>query len=124
MGNLLCSRNRHTELIREIERLRTENDELRRVINTNTLNYRSVDLSSESKEAIQAFASKLVENPDINIRGLPDCIERKIYTNIMTIVLGLVQEFTNTTTVSILGHKLVIRILPDVYDESVSVIDS
>jgi hypothetical protein len=47
-----------------------------------------------------------MENTSINNPLLPDFIESAIYHNVITLILGVVEEVVNETSIKILGHKV------------------
>jgi hypothetical protein len=65
-----------------------------------------------SAAAIDAFVEKLLADPAINIAYLPDAIERQIYRNVFTILMGILKESCNATQIQLLGHTLSLAIHP------------
>ncbi len=59
-----------------------------------------------SKERIQEFVTKMLENPEVNIGFLPDIAEKKIYENVLTMLLNIVNESIDTVSVEFMGHRL------------------
>ena len=63
-----------------------------------------------SKEAIENYVDKILENEDMNISYLPDFVEKKIYENIFSILLNLLDDIMENIQINILNHKLVFDI--------------
>jgi hypothetical protein len=70
-----------------------------------------------SDEAVKQFVDKLINDPNININGFPDYIERKVYQNVVTVIMGIVDQVLSSTEIKILNHKIVFTVLPDEEDE-------
>jgi hypothetical protein len=69
--------------------------------------------SSElSKKRIDAIVEQLIADPDINIKYFPDGIERQMYRNIFTIMINLLDNLVDTTSINFMGHKLVFDFQP------------
>ena len=43
---------------------------------------------------------------------MPDCIERKIYFNVINLILGLIDETTSNTEIQVLGHSIKFYLQP------------
>lgn len=63
-----------------------------------------------SSDKIDAIVDGFMKNHAINNALIPDVIERSIYKNVLTLVMGVLQEVTESTTVEVLGHKLEVKI--------------
>lgn len=59
-----------------------------------------------SKERIQEFVTKMLENPEVNIGFLPDVAEKKIYENVLTMLLNIVNESVDTVSIEFMGHRV------------------
>ena len=70
-------------------------------------------LSDISTAEIDKFVEEILKDPNVNIGYLPDWVERKIYKNVFTIALGLVDKFADTTSVKFLGHELKFDLVSD-----------
>ena len=76
-----------------------------------------------SKVNVEALVDKMLANVDINIRLLPDSIERKIYTNVITGIMATVDEVLSTVTLNIAGKKLKLDLVADSDGDSEAVGD-
>lgn len=73
----------------------------------NTDNISSEDIKSIiSKTKIRKYVNEIIENEDINIKGLPDSIEKAIYRNVMHIVLILIDKIAQQATFDVFGHEM------------------
>jgi len=63
-----------------------------------------------SKEAIENYVDKILENEDMNISYLPDFVEKKIYENTFSILLNLLDDIMENIQINIINHKLVFDI--------------
>jgi hypothetical protein len=73
----------------------------------------STHTSQISDEAVDKFVKQLLDDPNINIRLLPDIIESGLYTNMLKFLLHLMAHTSNTAGITVLGHKIRIIIEPD-----------
>lgn len=65
-----------------------------------------------SKEKIELFVDNLLKNENINITIIPDSLEKKMYVNILTILLQLINESLKNIKITILDHTLSISMNP------------
>ena len=65
-----------------------------------------------NKEKIAQFVEHMLENPDINIYGFPDAIEKQIYRNVFSMLLNVLDYTLETTNIQLLGHKIVFELEP------------
>jgi ElaB/YqjD/DUF883 family membrane-anchored ribosome-binding protein len=63
-------------------------------------------VSQISPEAVEQYVDILLDNPDININGIPDNWEKSIYVNLLTMILSTIEKTLNETELKVLGHKL------------------
>ena len=67
---------------------------------------------NRSKLNVEEFVDDMLKDVDVNIKGLPDFIEKKIYTNVLTILIGILSKVLTTTSVEVLNHKIKFDIVP------------
>lgn len=60
---------------------------------------------------INAFVESFIRNEKIQIFGIPDFLERTLYTNILKIVFGVVHDTLHTSKVRFMGHEISFRLL-------------
>lgn len=65
-----------------------------------------------NKEKIAQFVEHMLENPDINIYGFPDAIEKQIYRNVFSMLLNVLDFTLETSNVELLGHRIVFELEP------------
>jgi hypothetical protein len=70
------------------------------------------DENKLSRERINEFVERLLEDSNMNIAYLPDFVERQLYRNVITLVLNLADNFLETTRLQFMGHELKMDIVP------------
>ena len=65
-----------------------------------------IKLSKLSEHKIDEFVEEILKNKDINIGYFPDYVEKRIYKNIFTILINLLDNIVDTTSVKLLGHEI------------------
>lgn len=66
-----------------------------------------------SQEQIDQFVEGLLNDENVNIKYLPDYVERQLYRNMFTILLEVIKHTTNTAEIKFLGHTMTFVITPD-----------
>ena len=72
-----------------------------------------IKLRELSRAKVDEFVEILLQDENVNISYLPDWVERKLYKNILNLILGLLDNTFNTTSIKLLGHLLTFNIVPD-----------
>lgn len=80
------------------------------IIGNNQIKENKID--EQSKQIIHEFVRQLVNDENINVRGLPDFIEKKMYQNIITLLIALLEHTLETGEIKILGHSITFTIRP------------
>ena len=88
----------------QIDALKKENEVLRKEVDY--FNGRRTIKDVIDEEQIKLTAEKLIKDKDVNLKYLPDFIERRFYESIIKIFLALIKETCDTTKLSILGHEI------------------
>jgi len=65
-----------------------------------------------SDAVIDELVTHMLQNADINISVLPDYMERRIYANIVRILIGNVTELLRHVKIEVLNHVITMRIDP------------
>jgi len=65
-----------------------------------------------SEERIEEFVDELLLDENINIAYLPDWVEKQIYLNILTILVGFINKTAKTAKVELLGHEINFKVSP------------
>ena len=79
--------------------------------------------SGISKESIEAFEKRMqgsvkkmvddmLENDSVNSAIIPDYIEKKIYTNVFTILIGIMKEILEDTKINIFNQNISFKMEP------------
>lgn len=90
-------------LIKEINQLK-ENMNKDTGLSLTTLSNKEIKIQSEKK--IEEFVQNMLDNPDTNISWLPDVVERRLYKNIATIIINLLESTIENSDITFLGHKI------------------
>ena len=90
-------------LMKEINQLK-ENMNKDTGLSLTSLSSKEVKIQSEKK--IEEFVQNILDNPDTNISWLPDVVERRLYKNITTIVVNLLESTIENSDITFLGHKI------------------
>ena len=106
------------EIVNENEELRKQVKYLKDVLNDKKKEkprLKKVGMKLEtpiSKEAIEKYVEKILENKDMNISYLPDFVEKKIYENVFSITLNLLDDIIIPSSDVILPLFFPITLLP------------
>jgi len=92
------------ELLRLKQQLEQEKAKNQRLVAKRKRNDQKQNLLSKQK--IQQFVNKLLEDENVNIRYLPDVVEKQIYTNVLTIVMELLEHLVEDLNISFMGHNI------------------
>jgi hypothetical protein len=85
-----------------------------------SMDNREIDLSNEqatklneiSRKRINKFVEEILDDQNINIKYLPDFVERQIYRNVFNILINLLDNLFDKTTLRFMGHKLTFDLQP------------
>ena len=115
------------ELHRQIESLKTINNKLEKELSDakskKDENVNKVQLQELSQQKIDEFVEKLLSNQNVNIGYLPDFVERQIYKNVFSLLLGILDNTLTSTKINFMGHELLLTMGPqhkDLKDEEVN----
>lgn len=104
------AKNKINELEKQNESLKKIND-LTKVENKTE---QPVNKTSHvSAQRVDQFVDTLLADKDVNIKYLPDFVERQIYRNVIMLLMGLVETALNSSNINFIGHKLTFDITPD-----------
>jgi hypothetical protein len=65
-----------------------------------------------NEEILETTAKRLLKNPAINQRLLPDKIEKKLYMNCLKLVCYVLDAISSSFRITVCGHDLTIRLEP------------
>jgi len=90
-------------LMKEINQLK-ENMNKDTGLSLTTLSNKEIKIQSDKK--IDEFVQNILDNPDTNIAWLPDVVERRLYKNICTIIINLLESTIENSDITFLGHTI------------------
>ncbi len=101
---------KNEEMQKEINFLRKELTTLQTKIRASTV---IIDTSEDlpkktpiNRSGIDEYIKKLLDNPDCNVSWMPDSVESKLYSNILNLILNIVDEALEGTEIRFLGQTL------------------
>ena len=63
-----------------------------------------------SRDKIDEIVAGFMQNNSVNNPLLPDFIEKAIYKNVITLMLGIAEEVLSETSIEVLGHRIQLRL--------------
>ena len=63
-----------------------------------------------SKALISDYVDEIVANENINIKGLPDVVEKAIYKNVLLLIMVILEKTSKNSQIGLFGHKVHITI--------------
>jgi len=66
-----------------------------------------------SQASVEKAVEGILSDPNLNLKKVPDWIERKLYFNIVWIILIIVQRIIGSVKVGALGHEFSVIMNPD-----------
>lgn len=103
--------NKITYLEQQVETLKSLNEELQNRIKNKVSNdasnvHKQNIATKVSTQEIKKYVEEMLKNKDVNIKMLPDFVERKIYQNMFEMILGMVDHILETTKIDFMGHEI------------------
>lgn len=80
--------------------------------------------SKIDKVKINEFVENMLQNPDINIYGFPDALEKQIYRNVFGMLLNMLDNTLETVEVRLLGHKIIFDVQPINEEQTINTTDT
>ena len=108
------------ELQCHIDLLQKQNDNLRSsIIHTNdrVVNMDKSKLTELSKERVDAFVEELLNDENVNIKYLPDFVERQLYRNIFSLLINVIENMLDTMNIQFMGHTITFDLKPQNTDD-------
>ena len=68
--------------------------------------------AAASDRAISILVDRYISNEMVNNPFVPDFIERRIYKNIIKLVVGIMTETLDSSNIVVLGHRVTFNIVP------------
>lgn len=75
-------------------------------IRRRNLSKRTAKELQEQRTIVQSYANKFIKNEDVDIPWMPEFAQRKIYANVLELVLGILQDTLHTSAIDLMGHRL------------------
>lgn len=69
-------------------------------------NLSSTEIKLMSEKNIDHYIENILKNPDTNINWLPDAVEKRIYKNIMKIILNSLETTVENSEIKLFGHRI------------------
>ncbi|KAL3917834.1 MAG: hypothetical protein SGILL_004525, partial [Bacillariaceae sp.] len=69
-------------------------------------------------EVLEEVADRMLANPAINSRMLPDAIEKQIYVNCMVVIFRVLAVIVNSFRITICGHDFGLSLKPHQFEDS------
>lgn len=93
----------------ELENSKKQNLEMKKIISNIDISKNTIkkdNIKELSKIKIQEFVEKLIRDEQLNINWLPDYVEKQIYFNVFNIVMRLLTDILDETSIELIGHKI------------------
>jgi len=103
------------KLLNELHKKNNIKDQydLNGLCNNNSKNKnREISLNELSKKQIEILVNKLLADENINIKYLPDWVERQLYINVINLIINLLEQLLSGASVNMMGHTLGFTLSP------------
>ena len=110
MGNIFNKESNKTQLELENELLKNRITELENLIRNNNNQKQELDkFYKDLDSSIDKYVNEMLQDEEIN-SVIPDYIEKKIYKNVFSLVIKLVKNITDSTSINFMGQELTLNI--------------
>ena len=96
------------ELKKKIQSLEIENSDKNIIVKNNNLDV----IEDQLKVSVESLVNELMKNDNINSDLIPDFVEKKIYENVLTLVISLLKETLEKTKITILNQDITFNLEP------------
>jgi hypothetical protein len=69
-------------------------------------------ISQEENDAINALVDQFLANELVNNRFIPDAVERKMYCNVVKMIVGILKVSIDHASLEVFGHRFVVSMTP------------
>ena len=100
---------KNKNLVLELENSKKQIEDMKKIINNIDLSSNTIkqdNIKELSKIKIEEFVEKLISDEQLNINWLPDYVERQIYFNVFNIIMRLLTDVLEDTSLELIGHKI------------------
>lgn len=73
----------------------------------------NVDMEKKMNKSIKKLVNHLLENDNINNTYIPDFIERKLYENVFTLLIGVLKDTLENANIKFLNQNIGFKITPE-----------
>jgi hypothetical protein len=80
--------------------------------NKKAMNRSNEHPSAISESRISELVEKMIANKSVNIGILPNYVERHLYKNLLTTLMGMLEEVINESKIEFMGHRIVMKLVP------------
>jgi hypothetical protein len=87
-------------------------------IKERTKNYLADQTKNVNAEVLEQIADRLLANPAVNARMLPDAIEKQIYVNCMIVIFRVLTVIVHSFRITLCGHDLGLSLEPHQFETS------
>lgn len=103
------------QINKELEEKLKEKNKMIQKLGSNIKNDQDVDnlIKLLSNEKIDKYVEDLLEDENINIKYLPDYVEKQIYRNIFKFMFKMMNKVLGTLSFELIGHKLNVNMIPN-----------
>lgn len=111
-------------LLNELEEIKKQNESLKTLLEISerkNLSVRTPDINFKvlSELKIEQMVDELLQNENVNIKYLPDFVEKAIYKNVLNLTINLLSTVLSNAHVQMLGHQVTFQLNPVVNNEEV-----
>lgn len=61
---------------------------------------------------VQELVARYIHDKHLNSKFIPDFIEKRIYSNMLRVSIGLLRDTLEHTKIEVLGHRITINVTP------------
>lgn len=98
-------KNENVKLNRKVKDLESEIELIKK--NSIPIDHNSVkQVENKLKGSIEKLVSEMLKNDNVNSSYIPDFVEKKLYTNVFTLLIGMMKEVLEDTSINFLNQKI------------------
>ena len=71
----------------------------------------------KESDEVRTIIDRFLKNELINNPYIPDFIERKLYANVIKLVIGIMKETVESSKIDVLGHRISFKLEPIKHSE-------
>jgi hypothetical protein len=102
-NDILIGRNKNLQ--NKYDKLAREHNNLLKKLKSE-LNQPLKPVNKISKDRIREFVTLMLKNPEVNIGFMPDIAELKLYENVLTMILNILNETISSSSIKLFGHQI------------------